>query len=68
MSQFDTSADRGWIAYHLRSCEECRPVEPESGLWVVGAGTQARLVLPGVTPVELVARRAHSSPMRTSTS
>ena len=49
MSQFDTSADRGWIAYHLRSCEECRPVEPESGLWVVGAGTQARLVLPGET-------------------
>ena len=25
-------------------------VEPESGLWVVGAGTQARLVLPGDAP------------------
>ncbi len=49
MSQFDASADRGWVAYHLRSCEECRPVEPESGLWVVGAGTQARLVLQGDT-------------------
>jgi len=46
MSQFNTSADRGWIAYNLRSCEECRPVEPESGLWVVGAEMQARLVLP----------------------
>lgn len=49
MSQFSMSADRGWIAYHLWSCEECRPVEPESGLWVAGAGTQARLVLPGDT-------------------
>ncbi len=49
MSQFTTSADRGWVAYHLWSCEECRPVEPESGLWVAGAGTQARLVLPGDT-------------------
>jgi dipeptidyl aminopeptidase/acylaminoacyl peptidase len=49
MTQFTTSADRGWIAYHLWSCEECRPVEPESGLWVVGAGMQARLVLPGDT-------------------
>jgi dipeptidyl aminopeptidase/acylaminoacyl peptidase len=50
MSQFDASADRGWVAYHLWSCEECRPVEPESGLWVVGAESQARLVLPGDTP------------------
>ena len=50
MSLFEAmSADRGWVAYHLWSCEECRPVEPESGLWVVGAGTQARLVLPGDT-------------------
>jgi Tol biopolymer transport system component len=49
MSEFATSADRGWIAYHLWSCEECRPVEPESGLWVAGAGSQARLVLPGDT-------------------
>ena len=47
MSQFTASADRGWIAYHLWSCEECRPAEPPSGLWVAGAGTQARLVLPG---------------------
>ena len=44
------SADRGWIAYHLWSCEECRPVEPETGLWVVGAGAQARLVSPGDAP------------------
>ena len=50
MSRFSTSADRGWIAYHLWSCEECRPVEPESGLWVAGAGSQARLVLPGDPP------------------
>jgi dipeptidyl aminopeptidase/acylaminoacyl peptidase len=47
MSRFVASADRGWIAYHLWSCEECRPVEPESGLWVVGADLRARLVLPG---------------------
>jgi WD40-like Beta Propeller Repeat len=50
MSQFDASADHGWVAYHLWSCEECRPVESESGLWVAGAGTQARLVVPGGQP------------------
>ena len=31
-------------------CEECSPVEPETGLWVVGAGAHARLVLPGNAP------------------
>ncbi len=45
----DSSADGGWIAYHLANCEEgeCGPTDPQGGLWVVGANGPPRFVEEG---------------------
>ena len=45
----DSSADGGWIAYHLANCEEgeCGPTDPQGGLWVVGANGTPRFVAEG---------------------
>jgi Tol biopolymer transport system component len=49
ITPFDASADGGWIAYHLANCEEgeCRPTDPQGGLWVVGVGGPPRFVAEG---------------------
>lgn len=49
LTPFEASADGGWIAYHLANCEEgeCRPSDPQGGLWVVGANGSPRFVAEG---------------------